>query len=68
MKLKVFIATVLATSLFLTCFAQNPKHDYNKGTGTEIPGKPVTTPLKVHVIYDNYVFKEGTKADWGFLC
>ena len=26
----------------------------------------MTTPVKVHVIYDNYVFKEGTQADWGY--
>lgn len=25
-------------------------------------------PLKFTILYDNYVFKEGTKADWGFSC
>jgi 7,8-dihydropterin-6-yl-methyl-4-(beta-D-ribofuranosyl)aminobenzene 5'-phosphate synthase len=24
--------------------------------------------LKITVLYDNYVFAEGTKADWGFAC
>lgn len=28
-------------------------------------GAPV---MKFTVLYDNYVFKEGTKADWGFSC
>ena len=27
-----------------------------------------TTPLKLTILYDNYVFAEGTKADWGFSC
>jgi 7,8-dihydropterin-6-yl-methyl-4-(beta-D-ribofuranosyl)aminobenzene 5'-phosphate synthase len=25
-------------------------------------------PLKITVLYDNYVFAEGTQADWGFAC
>ncbi|MEJ2054098.1 MAG: MBL fold metallo-hydrolase [Calditrichaceae bacterium] len=26
------------------------------------------TEMKITILYDNYVFKEGTKADWGFAC
>jgi 7,8-dihydropterin-6-yl-methyl-4-(beta-D-ribofuranosyl)aminobenzene 5'-phosphate synthase len=29
---------------------------------------PAAPALKFTVLYDNYVFKEGTKADWGFSC
>jgi glyoxylase-like metal-dependent hydrolase (beta-lactamase superfamily II) len=29
---------------------------------------PAAPTLKFTVLYDNYVFKEGTKADWGFSC
>ncbi len=25
-------------------------------------------PLKFTILYDNYVYQEGTKADWGFSC
>jgi 7,8-dihydropterin-6-yl-methyl-4-(beta-D-ribofuranosyl)aminobenzene 5'-phosphate synthase len=27
-----------------------------------------SAPVKFTILYDNYVFKEGTKADWGFSC
>lgn len=34
-----------------------------------IPGaKAAGSKLKFTVLYDNYVFREGTKADWGFSC
>ncbi len=42
---------------------------YKEASGVEpslILDEPVTTPVKVNVIYDNYVFKEGTHSDWGF--
>jgi 7,8-dihydropterin-6-yl-methyl-4-(beta-D-ribofuranosyl)aminobenzene 5'-phosphate synthase len=26
------------------------------------------TPLRFTVLYDNYLYKEGTKTDWGFSC
>ena len=24
--------------------------------------------VKITILYDNYIFKEGTKAEWGFSC
>ena len=29
---------------------------------------PADQPLRFTVLYDNYLLKEGTKADWGFSC
>jgi len=31
-------------------------------------GSGIKTPVKVTIIYDNYVFKESMEADWGFSC
>ena len=25
-------------------------------------------PIKMTILYDNYIFTEGTKSDWGFAC
>ncbi len=66
MKIKIFLTTFLAVSLIVISYSQDTKHTYYTGKGPESLGEPVTTPVKVHVIYDNYVFKEGTQADWGF--
>ena len=27
-----------------------------------------TEPIKMTILYDNYIFTEGTKSDWGFAC
>jgi hypothetical protein len=27
---------------------------------------PSDPPLRLTVLYDNYLYKEGTRADWGF--
>jgi 7,8-dihydropterin-6-yl-methyl-4-(beta-D-ribofuranosyl)aminobenzene 5'-phosphate synthase len=34
----------------------------------KISQKGLTTPLKFTVLYDNYLYQEGTKPDWGFSC
>lgn len=31
-------------------------------------GPGIENPVKVTIIYDNYVYKEGMEADWGFSC
>ena len=66
MKIKVFLTSILAVSLIVTSCSQDIEHSYYTGKGPESLGEPVITPVKVHVIYDNYVYKEGTQADWGF--
>jgi len=38
------------------------------GTGTNSLAAKTGTDITVTIIYDNYVYKEGTKADWGFSC
>lgn len=30
--------------------------------------KGIQSPLKFTILYDNYLYKEGTKPDWGFSC
>ena len=30
--------------------------------------KGIDSPVKFTILYDNYVFEEGTDADWGFSC
>jgi 7,8-dihydropterin-6-yl-methyl-4-(beta-D-ribofuranosyl)aminobenzene 5'-phosphate synthase len=35
--------------------------------GLSAPG-PAGATLRFTVLYDNYLFREGTKADWGFSC
>ena len=34
----------------------------------EKPGPGLDKPFKIKIIYDNYVYKEGMEADWGFSC
>jgi 7,8-dihydropterin-6-yl-methyl-4-(beta-D-ribofuranosyl)aminobenzene 5'-phosphate synthase len=38
------------------------------GAAVVSAGHPNGVALKFTVLYDNYVHKEGTKADWGFSC
>jgi 7,8-dihydropterin-6-yl-methyl-4-(beta-D-ribofuranosyl)aminobenzene 5'-phosphate synthase len=38
------------------------------GTGGLSARGPAGATLKFTVLYDNYLFREGTKADWGFSC
>ena len=66
MKIKIFLTTVLAVTLLTTSCSQTTDYDHYTGKGPEALGEPITTPVKVHIIYDNYVYKEGTQADWGF--
>ena len=52
---------VLAASLLL------PALSVCGATVASAGGQPGGT-LRFTVLYDNYVFREGTKADWGFSC
>lgn len=36
--------------------------------GLFMMSQEVINPIKFTILYDNYVFTEGTKADWGFSC
>jgi len=36
--------------------------------GVFMMSQEIVNPIKFTILYDNYVFKEGTKADWGFSC
>jgi 7,8-dihydropterin-6-yl-methyl-4-(beta-D-ribofuranosyl)aminobenzene 5'-phosphate synthase len=38
------------------------------GAAVVSAGHPDGTALRFTVLYDNYVHREGTKADWGFSC
>lgn len=37
-------------------------------TGNKIESEKTMNSKKVTILYDNYVFTEGTKSDWGFSC
>jgi len=66
MKRKTFLTTILAIALFTVSCSQTTDYNHYTGSGPDALGEPVTTPVKIHVIYDNYVYKDGTTADWGF--
>jgi 7,8-dihydropterin-6-yl-methyl-4-(beta-D-ribofuranosyl)aminobenzene 5'-phosphate synthase len=51
----VFSAVLLSGMVFGTRMA-------SRGCG------PTNLPLRFTVLYDNYLYQEGTKADWGFSC
>lgn len=36
--------------------------------GVFMMSQELVKPIKFTILYDNYLFKEGTKADWGFSC
>jgi 7,8-dihydropterin-6-yl-methyl-4-(beta-D-ribofuranosyl)aminobenzene 5'-phosphate synthase len=38
------------------------------GAAVASAGAPAGPTFKFTVLYDNYVFRDGTKADWGFSC
>jgi 7,8-dihydropterin-6-yl-methyl-4-(beta-D-ribofuranosyl)aminobenzene 5'-phosphate synthase len=38
------------------------------GTGTKRLAAKPDSDITVTILYDNYVYMEGTKADWGFSC
>jgi 7,8-dihydropterin-6-yl-methyl-4-(beta-D-ribofuranosyl)aminobenzene 5'-phosphate synthase len=38
------------------------------GASVAAEGRPTEGTLRFTVLYDNYVFNEGTKPDWGFSC
>ncbi|MDT8400297.1 MAG: hypothetical protein RQ743_01265 [Bacteroidales bacterium] len=65
MKLKIFLTTILAAVLLTISCSQTGNYNYYSGPGPLDMGEPVTTPVTVRVIYDNYVYEEGTQADWG---
>ena len=60
------LSTILAAVLLSTSCSQTSNYDYYSGPGPEAMADPVTSPVKVQIIYDNYVHKEGTQADWGY--
>lgn len=67
--MKRSICLSLATLLFLVTNirGQEYRHLTDKGeSGAIILGDGIDNPVKVKVIYDNYTWEKGLKADWGF--
>lgn len=62
----LFLTTIMLTILLTTSCSQEKNYNYYTGQGPEAMGEPITSPVNIHVIYDNYVYKKGTQADWGF--
>lgn len=66
MEAKIFLSVILAFTLLNISCSQKDNHKYYAGKGPEFIGDGITAPVRIHIIYDNYVYKEGTQADWGF--
>ena len=66
---KIRICAVLLALAFLSSVLSGQKwetlEDY-KGVKNVTRGSGIETPVTFVVIYDNYVSKQGTVADWGF--
>jgi len=58
-KQKIFVVFFLLFSILLTntCTICGPKSEISEKEN-----------IKLTILYDNYVFTEGTKSDWGFAC
>jgi len=63
---QLFLSTILAAVLLTTSCSQTGDYNYYSGPGIESLGEPISTTVKVQIIYDNFVHKEGTLADWGY--
>jgi 7,8-dihydropterin-6-yl-methyl-4-(beta-D-ribofuranosyl)aminobenzene 5'-phosphate synthase len=44
------------------------KMEYKKIVSDQIDQEGMDTPLKFTILYDNYLYEQGTKPDWGFSC
>ena len=62
---KLFAALFCAFILF---FSFTVKGEIIAEKSTEEISFPKIDSLKITILYDNYVFKAGTKSDWGFSC
>jgi 7,8-dihydropterin-6-yl-methyl-4-(beta-D-ribofuranosyl)aminobenzene 5'-phosphate synthase len=61
---KIFISSFL---LILACsFLVKGEITMAKSSNETSPSQ--NDSLNITILYDNYIFKEGTKSDWGFAC
>jgi 7,8-dihydropterin-6-yl-methyl-4-(beta-D-ribofuranosyl)aminobenzene 5'-phosphate synthase len=66
-KAKLFLTRLLILVLNPSLAAQDyPFLSNPEGLSGVTPESGITTPVTVTVIYDNYVHREGMKADWGY--
>lgn len=64
---KLFLTQFLILVLYTTMAAQDyPFLSSPAGLSGVTSESGITTPVTVTVIYDNYVHREGMKADWGY--
>jgi 7,8-dihydropterin-6-yl-methyl-4-(beta-D-ribofuranosyl)aminobenzene 5'-phosphate synthase len=58
--------------LLITCVAFNligAEDSIHKASDLVILSQDrIKSPVRFTILYDNYLFKEGTKSDWGFSC
>lgn len=65
----ILISVISASSLTANNLRAKGEGDLDMAVSREDKTKEVLkVPLKFTILYDNYVFKEETKADWGFSC
>ncbi len=66
MNTRIYLSLILAVTLLNTSCSQTGNYEQYSGETAGIPGEGITEPVKVYIIYDNYVFRESTSADWGY--
>jgi len=57
---KIVIVLMLLFSIVKITYSQETQEPANKTVQSKI--------IKMTILYDNYIFTEGTKSDWGFAC
>lgn len=68
-SLKKMIPLMVALFVFgMSIWAVDIHRAARQGNLEEVKSLLEKNPVKFTILYDNYLFKEGTKTDWGFSC
>jgi len=68
-SLKKMIPLMVALFVFgMSIWAADIHRAARQGNLEEVKSLLEKNPVKFTILYDNYLFKEGTKTDWGFSC
>jgi 7,8-dihydropterin-6-yl-methyl-4-(beta-D-ribofuranosyl)aminobenzene 5'-phosphate synthase len=65
-KITFIIAIFFMTGAFL--LTSNIQRAAEEGDSSKFEASLEKDPVKFTILYDNYLYKEGTKSDWGFSC
>jgi len=68
-SLKKMITLMVALFVFgMSIWAADIHRAARQGNLEKVKSLLEKNPVKFTILYDNYLFKEGTKTDWGFSC